>query len=114
MQRRTGTIAQLKALLDEWRGSPIAITKEEDGDVDQTIMTLDKTTFVERAPTIDGYVSPLSLRLDGEGRTILETSAADLPYASYDIPVEEVYDLHFDGGQIHLTTSRGAYRISRC
>lgn len=106
-------VHQLKALVDQWRGSRVTIIKEEDGDLDQASIAVQRTSLKEREPTLDGYVSPLSLRLHGEGSVSAPNASAPLPYHIYDIPVEQVDECSFDGQQIRLQTDRGTYTISR-
>jgi len=107
-------IAELIARLEQWNGQEVQIVKEEDGDIDLTLMTLNKTSLIERTPTMDGYVSPLSLRMEGEGSVVhADHQQEELPSAAFDIPVDRLHDNHFDGTRLMLTTDRGTYTISK-
>jgi len=102
-------ISSLKA----WDGSQVLISKEENGDRDQTIMKLDKISLADHGDTIDDYVSPLSLQLEGNGRAIMSDTEVPMPSSTYDIPIDELYDAHFDGMRLYMSTGRGSYTISR-
>jgi hypothetical protein len=107
-------IEELMAFLNQWNGQEVQIIKEEDGDMDLTVMTLNQTSLIERTPTIDGYVSPLSLRMEGNGYVVHENNhLEELPLATFDIPVDSLREDHFDGTRLTLLTDRGTYTISK-
>lgn len=103
----------LYSSLKNWNGEEILISKTENHDGDQTVLTLDDVSITERGMTIDGYVSPLALKLRGEGRVVMEDTDVPLPAASYEIPLTGVEDAHFDGNWIYLLTERASYMITK-
>lgn len=109
------TLEELNTLissLSAWDGKQILISKDENGDRDQTVLRLDDISIINRGETIDNYVSPASLKLQGDGYAILNDTDVPMPSASYDIPIDAVYDAHFDGMRLYLSTDRGSYTIS--
>lgn len=113
MHTNHNDIETLTEALNAWDGQQILISKEENGDQDQTVMRLNEVSLNERGQTIDGYVSPVSLLLEGDGRAVMEDTDVPMPSSSYDIPVNEIYDAHFDGLRLYVSTNRGSYTISR-
>lgn len=113
MQNTQEEINELIQSLKAWDGAEVLISKEENGDRDQTVMTLDDISLAENGESIDGYIAPLSLQLTGDGRAIMKDTEVPMPSASYDIPVNALYDAHFDGMRLYVTTDRGSYTISR-
>ena len=103
---------ELIASLKKWDGRDLLISKQENGDRDQTVLRLEDIEMKSRGNTIDGYVSDASLQLKGMGRAVLNDTEVPMPSASYDIPIDAVYDVHFDGMRFYMSTDRGSYTIS--
>ncbi|TLS38158.1 hypothetical protein [Pseudalkalibacillus caeni] len=103
---------ELEHLLNEWKGDNVIIQKEEMDDKDKTIMKLEDFSFQERDQTIDDYTSEMLLQLKGEGKVISDQSAEPLPFSRFEIPLEEVSQMHLDETSIQLKTERGSYTIS--
>ncbi|HET7657176.1 MAG TPA: hypothetical protein VFK37_02710 [Bacillales bacterium] len=105
-------LSELIASLKKWDGRDLLISKQENGDRDQTVLKLENIEIKERGQSIDGYVSDASLQLKGQGRALLEDTEVPMPSASYDIPIDALYDAHFDGMRFYMSTDRGSYTIS--
>ncbi|HET7616133.1 MAG TPA: hypothetical protein VFK27_04165 [Bacillales bacterium] len=106
-------IQRLITSLKNWDGSQVLISKQENGDRDQTVMKLADVTVAKPGHSIDSYFSSLSLQLEGEGRAVMSDTEIPMPSAAYDIPIDHLYDAHFDGMRWYMTTDRGSYTISR-
>lgn len=106
-------INELLSFLKTWDGKQILISKEENGDRDQTIINLENITMANQGETIDGYVSPISLQLQGEGRAVMSDTEVPMPSTTYDIPISALQDAHFDGMRFYMSTDRGNYTISK-
>lgn len=113
MQNEQEEISDLITSLKAWDGSDVLISKEENGDQDQTVMTLNDISLADHGESIDGYVAPLSLQLKGDGRAIMKDTEVPMPSASYEIPLNALYDAHFDGMRLYVSTDRGSYTLSR-
>ncbi|WP_047151061.1 hypothetical protein [Aneurinibacillus tyrosinisolvens] len=112
--KRKQEVSQLKDALDAWCGQTLLITKEEDGDTDSTILQLDEVVVKEREETVDDYIPSRSLLLKGNGSVRSETAvAAPLPYESYEIPIEEIYESELGAADVQIVTDRARYRIVR-
>lgn len=112
MQSNREDLSSLISSLRTWDGRQVLISKEENGDRDQTVLKLNDILIENHGDTIDDYISPISLQLRGEGHAILSDTEVPMPSASYDIPIDQVYDAHFDGMRLYLSTDRGSYTIS--
>lgn len=113
MQNIQEEIDKLVSSLQAWGGTQVLISKEENGDRDRTVMKLEEISFADNGESIDGYVAPFSLQLAGNGRAIMNDTEIPMPSATYDIPMNQLYDAHFDGMRLYVTTDRGSYTISR-
>ncbi|HET7580358.1 MAG TPA: hypothetical protein VFK33_13850 [Bacillales bacterium] len=113
MQYNEEELQSLISSLKTWDGRQVLISKEEKGDRDQTILKLEGVSIANHNDTIDDYISPVSLQLTGEGRAVMSDTDVPMPSALYDIPIDELYDAHFDGMRLYMTTGRGSYTISR-
>lgn len=113
MPNTQAEIEELISSLRAWDDAEVLISKEEKGDRDQTVLKLSDISLTNNGETIDGYFAPLSLQLSGDGRTIMEDTDVPLPSGTYNIPMNELHDAHFDGMRLYVTTDRGSYTISR-
>lgn len=113
MQYNEEELQSLISSLKTWDGRQVLISKEENGDRDQTILKLEDVLIANHNDTIDDYLSPVSLQLMGPGRAVMNDTDVPMPSALYDIPIDELYDAHFDGMRLYMTTGRGSYTISR-
>ena len=108
------SIEQFNDLLQRWTNSKIKISKWEMHDVDEVIMHLDKVTYKNETPTIDGYEPIHTLQLNGTGS--IETDhemSVPLPTPMYEIPLEHDLLYQFDGKTVFINTSRATYKIER-
>lgn len=104
-------INAIQQSLSSWGGQRILITKEENGDLDQTILNLERVEMDENH-FIDDYTPDHSIQLVGNGQTVFEHGNMPLPYQSYDIPIENIYKVSADQGRILIRTDRGTYTIT--
>lgn len=93
--------------------APIVIRKEEQGDVDQVIMTLQKVTFIPGGPERDDYVEEDRLVLHGDGRIATDGKGgtADLPRHSYEIPLSSAFRGSLSEEGLQLNTERASYKV---
>ncbi|OZM58061.1 hypothetical protein CIB95_00335 [Lottiidibacillus patelloidae] len=106
-------VAEVLQNLEGWQGSKLLVRKVENGDFDETSVQLSATDFMQNQPTMDGYISPYVIRLQGDGEVIMDSMTADLPMSSYEIAMGEVYNVDIDNNMIHLRTDRGDYTITK-
>lgn len=106
-------VREAKKMIDQWAGRDILLTKEEDGDIDQTVMTLENASIVERKESIDDYVSPTALQLHGEGYVIFDGERqAPLPNNAYDIPLTDNVHMHAGENTLFIETERAKYSVA--
>lgn len=93
--------------------TPLVIRKEEQGDVDQVMMTVQKVSFLTGSPDRDDYVEEDRLVLLGDGRISTEDGggAAELPRHSYEIPLGPSFRSEIDERELQVATDRAYYRI---
>ncbi|WP_027726218.1 hypothetical protein [Tuberibacillus calidus] len=104
-------IEELKKVLQQWIGRRILVTKEENGDLDQTVIDLER--FNEEVYNhTDEYLPKTAVQLIGSGQTLTNDSQAALPYASFDIPIEEALELHCDAEGVFFRTARAVYTLT--
>jgi hypothetical protein len=113
MHSNQNNVEEIVNALKAWDDQQILISREENGNLDQTVITLNDISIDDHGETIDGYVSPVSLLLEGNGRAVMEDTDVPMPSSTYDIPIDQVYDAHFDGIRLFVTTDRGSYTITR-
>jgi hypothetical protein len=106
-------VAELLQNLDGWNGSNLLVQKVENGDLDETAIQLQNTEFLQNKPTMDGYISPVVIRLRGDGEVYTNHVTSDLPMSSYEIAMSEVHDVQMRDNTIYLKTDRGDYTITR-
>lgn len=108
------SIEQFNELLQQWTNSKIKISKWELDDVDEVIMHLDKVTYVNEVPTIDGYEPIHTLQLNGTGSIETEQNmTVPLPTPMYEIALENDSLYEFDGSTFYINTSRATYKIEK-
>ncbi|MEI3614201.1 hypothetical protein [Pseudogracilibacillus sp. SO30301A] len=108
------SIEQFNDLLKNWNNDQIKISKLEMNDLDEIVMQLEKVTYLNEAPTIDGYEPVHTLQLNGHG--IIQTDNNDsqpLPSSIYEIPLENDTLYEFNGTTFLISTDRGVYKIER-
>lgn len=103
-------IESVQQTLSKWGGQRIIITKEENGDVDQTMLDLEQVELEETSP-LDDYRADHSIQLIGKGQTVFEDHQEPLPYQTFDIPVENITNISVDQGRIIIRSDRGIYTI---
>src|SRR5690625_1648844 len=112
MEQQFLSIEQFNDLLNEWSGNNIKISKLELDDLDETIMALEKITYVNEIPTIDGYEPVHTLQLNGTGIVQTENRVSQpLPSSIYEIPLEANTLYEYNGSTFLISTHRGAYKI---
>lgn len=107
-------INEVVAWLNQYQGREIFIQKEEDGDIDQVEMTLQRADMghlEERDP--DDYLAQFTILLHGEGTVGTGMLASDLPQSVYDIPLTKDWQATLEQGHEKLTihSERGTYLI---
>ncbi|WP_257349706.1 hypothetical protein [Pseudalkalibacillus decolorationis] len=98
--------------LGRWTNQELTISKQELGNNDETILTLEDAVIKEQQPDRDDYLAPTILQLRGDGIIVENEKSAALPYGTYDISLEEVADVQITDDLISFHTSKGQYRIS--
>jgi len=96
--------------------SPLIIRKEEHGDIDQVLMTLEKVSYIPGNPSIDDYVEEDRLVLQGEGRIITDPgmggASENLPRDSYEIPLQPGFRGTIGEQSLALHTDRASYQVN--
>ncbi|GIO21484.1 hypothetical protein [Oceanobacillus sp. J11TS1] len=107
------SIEEFNALIQQWSGRTIKITKHEMDDVDQTVMNLRNISYGQNTRRLDDYVPKHSLLLHGDGQieTFTTMSNEPLPSSNYEIPLQDNSLYEFNGEKFFITTDRGVYRI---
>jgi hypothetical protein len=103
---------ELTDILAQWVGRKVLVTKEENGDVDQTLIDLERLDQEVYDNNHDDYLSNATLQLVGNGQTVNQGEKAPLPYAAFDIPVDEAEELHCDVEAVFLRTARAVYTFT--
>lgn len=113
-QYKFTSIEQFNDLLQQWNDQQIKITKLEMDDVDEITMNLEKITYENEMPTIDGYEPIHNLQLNGAGQIQTDNNnSAPLPSSLYEIPLQNDTLYEFDGETFIISTDRGTYKIER-
>lgn len=108
------SIEQFNDLLQKWNDDKIKISKLELNDLDEIVMQLEKVTYVNEVPTIDGYEPIHTLQLNGSGSIHTKNNISEeLPMSMYEIPLENDTLYEFDGTTFLISTDRGVYKIER-
>ena len=102
----------LKDLLNQWVGRKILITKEENGDIDQTLIDLERLDQEAYDHKNDDYLPQTAIQLVGNGKTIGNGENAALPYGLFDIPFDDAEEIHVDVEGVFLRTSRAIYTFT--
>jgi hypothetical protein len=106
-------VAEVLQSLEGWQGSKLLVQKVENGDLDETTVQLSNADFSQNKPTMDGYIAPYVISLQGDGEVVTDSMTADLPLSSYEIAMSEVYDVNVQNNIIYLRTDRGDYTITK-
>lgn len=111
---------QITEIADWFMGqlhAPLIIRKEEQGDVDQVFLTLEKVSYIPGNPDRDDYVEEDRLVLQGEGRIVSDPSPAgnssELPRQSYEIPLQPGFHGKIGEHGLTLRTERASYQVNR-
>lgn len=106
-------IEEFNALIQQWSGRTIKITKHEINDIDQTVMHLQSISYDQNTSGIDDYIPKHSLLLNGDGQveTMTAMNNGPLPSSNYEIPLEDSSLYEFNGEKFLITTDRGVYKI---
>lgn len=107
------SIEEFNALMQQWSGRKIKITKHEINDIDRTVMNLQSVSYDQNTRRIDDYAPKYSLLLNGDGQieTLTALSNEPLPSSNYEIPLEDNSLYEFNGKKFIITTDRGIYKI---
>ena len=111
MSKSQDHLQVIMSYLREWEGHKILITKEEEGDIDQTVIELQRLDLENYQNAFDDYLPQASLQLAGTGQTIGEVDAP-LPYGQFDIPIDQIKEVQCNAEEIFIRTERGTYMIS--
>lgn len=103
---------ELRSVLEQWVGRKILITKEENGDIDQTLIDLERLDEEVYDNHHDDYLPGTAVQMVGNGQTVSDGANAALPYSSFDIPVDEAEELHCDVEGVFLRTARAVYTFT--
>lgn len=105
-------IIELKDQLNEWAGSQISIRKEENGDLDQINIQLDKATFEQRDAQ-DDYLGDHILFIHGKAYSMESEKPVKLPTVLYEIPIDGIEGIQLDSDLVTFKTQRGTYAINK-
>jgi len=106
------TIEEFNAILNQWVGKLITITKEELNDHDKTTMQLESVSYFKNTRRLDDYASTYQLQLNGAGTIqTVHNNIEPLPMPMYEIPLEEESVYEYNGNLLLITTDRGQYTI---
>ncbi|ASN03880.1 hypothetical protein [Virgibacillus necropolis] len=112
MEQDSISIEEFNESLSKWTGKNIKILKQEIEDNDETLMTLEKVSYIEHTETIDDYVAKYALHLNGTGKIEnADNKLEQLPLPSYEIPLEDTTTYQFNGSHFTLKNERAAYMI---
>lgn len=105
-------VEQVKQWLEMQNHRTLLISKEEKGDLDQVELQLSDISIgklEENDP--DGYVSPQSLLLHGQGTVVNGSKQEHLPQDVYEIPLFGTWIAQRKENQFQIRTERGVYTI---
>ncbi|MGV3487584.1 MAG: hypothetical protein ACO1OC_03245 [Tuberibacillus sp.] len=105
-------IQELRDVLQQWIGRKVLVTKEENGDIDQTLIDLERFDQEVYENDLDDYMPKASFQLVGSGQTINQGAKAALPYSSFDIPLDMAEEIHCDAEGVFLRTGRALYTFT--
>jgi hypothetical protein len=113
MEHQFLSVEEFNALINQWVGNPVKITKHEMDDVDRTVMNLTDVSYERNTRRIDDYVPMHNLLLSGNGQieTLATMSNQPLPSSVYEIPLQDNSLYEYDGEKFFITTDRGVYKI---
>ncbi|MBB3114747.1 hypothetical protein FHS18_006905 [Paenibacillus phyllosphaerae] len=106
------TIDTLSDWLEEQTSRSLLIQKEEQGDLDQVMIHLNKIDY--RPGTTNGnddYTNSSALLLHGEGVVLTDAEQPPLPGNVFEIPLEGLTKVEAEGTRALLQTERGTYHI---
>ncbi|GIP37667.1 hypothetical protein J31TS4_09470 [Paenibacillus sp. J31TS4] len=107
------TVQQIIVWLESKVNRTLQIRKEEQGDVDEVELKLDKVVLAVRNETHpDDYEARQSIILNGEGQIRGEDEPEPLPNNLYEVPFDDSIRWKSDGNGIHLQTNRASYAIN--
>lgn len=106
------SIEEFNALLNQWNGQSIKVSKHELNDMDETMMDLQHISYSTDTRRIDDYEPMHALQLNGDGTVHTDADKPQaLPSSLYEIPLEDDSLYEFDGTRFLVSTSRGVYMI---
>ncbi|MBN8209201.1 hypothetical protein JI666_10635 [Bacillus sp. NTK071] len=105
-------LTELRNTLTEWVGGHLIIEKNEQDDVDKTIMKLEDFAFQHRGETVDDYTASTLLQLKGEGKVISDQATVPLPHSLFEVPLENINEVNHQNNELMIGTSRASYHIS--
>lgn len=105
-------IRDLEDILNQWIGHRILITKEENGDLDQTVIDLERYDREDYENGRDDYLPKAAFQLIGQGQTVGDNRYPALPYSSFDIPLDDISEIHSDPEGVFFRTDRAVYTLT--
>ncbi|WP_199623597.1 hypothetical protein [Paenibacillus alkalitolerans] len=92
----------------------VIIRKEEEGDVDQVMLELEKISYRAGQPEADDYVDDDRIILHGKGKIAAdeEGGASGLPRNSYEIALEGDCSGTLQNNELLIRTERAVYRVA--
>lgn len=101
-------------ILNDWEGEEVNIKKKEKHDLDEAKMIFDHSELRLNGPTIDGYISPCVLQLQGKGEIKNNSDENQtLPYLNYEIPLDQTENVQINEKSLSFQTERGFYTIQK-
>ncbi len=113
MEESPLTIEEFNDQLQQWSGHKVRIVKEEMDDLDETLLALDDVSYA-KGSSVDDYIPKYALLLKGNG--VVGTTMnnyEELPFESFEIPLDEDTKYEYDGKRFFINNSRGVYMIEQ-
>ncbi|KSU84073.1 hypothetical protein GA0061096_0090 [Fictibacillus enclensis] len=105
-------IIDIKNTINDWAGNQITIRKEENEDLDQINIQLEKATFEQR-DSVDDYIADNVMFLHGTAYSTEDGEKTELPSVLYEVPLDGIEEINTDQSIITFKTSRGQYAIMK-
>jgi hypothetical protein len=98
--------------LEAYQDKTIQICKNEDGDLDEVDIKLQKVTIGKlKVEDPDDYVALNTLLLHGKGTIRSGGNDGSLPQNVYEIPLTDQWIVREQGNQLEIKTERAIYTI---
>lgn len=112
MEQQSLSIEEFNELFNKWTGKDVKVLKQEIGDNDETLMNLEKVSYLEHTGRLDDYEAKYTLQLNGMGKIENDKNEFEpLPSPSYEIPLDDTTQYQFNGSRFTVKNDRGLYTI---